>query len=183
MTTLVLILVAIILIAILYVRRVIRRLKRWKFDVGRTWAQVDSVMRQRQEEVPQLVELCQAQMRMERDLFDRILQARAMVAAALKQADVKLLGPRETQLKRQFAELRAQLANYPQVRMNADVVKQLGRLGALEAQLTKCREAFNAAVASSNAGIRKAPYSRLARFFGLTEFELLTVENGSPQRQ
>ena len=182
MTTLLVILLAIVLAAVLYARMVVRRLKRWKNNVARTWAQVDAVMRQRQEQVPQLVELIRPQMRMERDLFDRILQARAMVAAALKQADVKLLGPRETQLKRQFAELRAQLANYPQVRMNADVVKQLGRLGAVEAQLTKCRDAFNAAVASSNAGIRKRPYSQLARYFGLTEFELLTVEAASPQR-
>ena len=53
-----------------------------KNSVGRSWANIDVLLKQRHDELPKLVSTCEGYMQHERAVFDQLSQARNAVARA-----------------------------------------------------------------------------------------------------
>ena len=53
-----------------------------KNNIGRSWANVDVLLKQRHDEIPKLVKTCEAYMQHERAVFDRLAEARASLQSA-----------------------------------------------------------------------------------------------------
>ena len=53
-----------------------------KNNIGRSWANVDVLLKQRHDELPKLVRTCEAYMQHERAIFDKLSEARAALAGA-----------------------------------------------------------------------------------------------------
>jgi len=67
-------------------------LVRLKHGVGKAWANIDVLLRQRHEELPKLVEACKQYMQHERSTLERVIRARGAVADARAQGDIAALG-------------------------------------------------------------------------------------------
>ena len=67
-------------------------LVRLKHAVGKAWANIDVLLKQRHDELPKLVEACKQYMQHERATLERVIAARNAVASARERADVNALG-------------------------------------------------------------------------------------------
>ena len=74
-------------------------LVRLKHGVGKAWANIDVLLRQRHEELPKLVETCRQYMQHERNMLEQVISARNAVSSAREQGDVSALGQAETGLR------------------------------------------------------------------------------------
>ena len=71
-------------------------LVRLKHAVGKAWANIDVLLKQRHDELPKLVEACKQYMQHERATLERVIAARNAVASARERADVNALGKAES---------------------------------------------------------------------------------------
>ncbi|HBO9221933.1 TPA: LemA family protein, partial [Pseudomonas aeruginosa] len=74
-------------------------LVRLKHAVGKAWANIDVLLKQRHDELPKLVEACKQYMQHERATLERVIAARNAVASARERADVNALGKAESGLR------------------------------------------------------------------------------------
>ncbi len=86
-------------------------LVRLKHGVGKAWANIDVLLRQRHEELPKLVETCRQYMQHERNTLEQVISARNAVSSAREQGDVSALGQAETGLRAGLGRLFALAEN------------------------------------------------------------------------
>ena len=67
---------------ILYAVMIYNNLVRLKHNVSQAWSNIDVLMKQRHNELPKLVETCKQYMKYEKDVLEKVTEARASVARA-----------------------------------------------------------------------------------------------------
>ena len=148
-------------------------LVRLKHGVGKAWANIDVLLRQRHEELPKLVETCRQYMQHERNTLEQVISARNAVSSAREQGDVSALGQAETGLRAGLGRLFALAENYPELKANESFQHLHERISGLENGIADRRELYNAAVNINNVRIEQFPEVLLARLFGFKSAELL----------
>jgi LemA protein len=156
-----------------YVVRLYNGLVRLKHGVGKAWANIDVLLRQRHEELPKLVETCKQYMQYERATLERVIEARNAVASASEQHDMQALGRAESGLRAGLGQLFALAENYPQLKADESFRHLQQRISALENGIADRRELYNEAVNLNNVRIEQFPDVLLARLFGFTSATLL----------
>ena len=91
--------------AVAYAVGLYNGLVRLKHGVGKAWANIDVLLRQRHEELPKLVETCKQYMQYERATLERVIEARNAVASARERHDVQALGRAESGLRAGLGKL------------------------------------------------------------------------------
>lgn len=126
-------------------------------------ANIDSVLRQRHEEITKLVNACQAYMEHERDTFAELTRMRTGAETASgTQAKVQA----ENALTRQLGKLRMVWEAYPALRSSENFQQAQERMSTLETTLNDRREFFNASATEYNTFIRQFPPLVFAPLFG-----------------
>jgi len=148
-------------------------LVRLKHGVGKAWANIDVLLRQRHEELPKLVETCRQYMQHERSTLEQVVSARNAVSSAREQGDVGALGQAETGLRAGLGRLFALAENYPQLKADESFRHLQQRISGLESGIADRRELYNEAVNLNNVRIEQFPDVILARLFGFKEAALL----------
>src|SRR3990172_3046722 len=93
------ILLGILLAFFLYVVMIYNNLVRLKHNVSQAWANIDVLLKQRHDELPKLVETCKQYMAYEKDVLQKVTEARAAVSKAQASGNVAALGKAETQMR------------------------------------------------------------------------------------
>jgi len=148
-------------------------LVRLKHGVGKAWANIDVLLRQRNEELPKLVETCKQYMRYEQATLERVIAARNAVASASREHDMQALGRAESGLRAGLGQLFALAENYPQLKADERFRHLQQRISDLENGIADRRELYNEAVNLNNVRIEQFPDVLLARLFGFTAATLL----------
>src|ERR1700756_3028239 len=159
--------VAFLLVAVgvlAYVAILYNELVRLRNDNDRAWANIDVLLKQRHDEVPNLVETVKGYMQHEQQTLLAVTQARAasMNAASIKQkatADLMMAGA--------LRGLFAVAENYPQFKANENFLKLQTRISELEERIADRREFFNDDVNTYNTRIGQIPDVFVASFMGL----------------
>ncbi|KHO65807.1 LemA family protein [Pseudomonas flexibilis] len=159
--------------AVAYAVGLYNGLVRLKHGVGKAWANIDVLLRQRHEELPKLVETCKQYMQHERATLERVIAARNAVASARERHDVQALGQAESGLRAGLGQLFALAENYPQLKADESFRHLQQRISALESGIADRRELYNEAVNLNNVRIEQFPDVLLARFFGFAAATLL----------
>ncbi len=165
-----------LIVIILYVVMIYNNLVRLKHNVSQAWSNIDVLMKQRHDELPKLIETCKQYMKYEKDVLERVTQARAMVARARESGDVSALGAAETQLRLGLGNLFAVAENYPELRANEQFQHLQNRISQLEAQIADRREFYNDSVNANNIRIDQFPDTVVARVFNFGPRKLLEFE-------
>jgi len=170
--SLVVVLVVLFLLAA-YAVTLYNSLVRLKHGVGKAWANIDVLLRQRHEELPKLVETCRQYMQYEGAVLERVIQARGAVSSARETGDLAALGRAEGGLRSGLGQLFAVAENYPELRASESFRHLQGRITGLENGIADRRELYNEAVNLNNVRIEQFPEVILARMFGFSSAALL----------
>ena len=166
-------LLAVIVVAVIYVIMVFNGLVSLKNNVKKAWANIDVLLKQRHDELPKLIETCKQYMGYERETLEKVMQARAGVQQARESGDVAALGPAEGQLRSMIGKLYAVAEAYPQLKANESFQQLQSRITGLESAIADRREFYNDSVNLYNTGIQQFPGVLVARQFSFKAASLL----------
>jgi LemA protein len=166
----VLLVVAVGLLA--YVVALYNRLVFLKNQCDKSWGNIDVLLKQRHDEIPKLVAVCEGSAQFERTTLEKVIQARA---AAVGAAGVPDRARAEGELSAALNRLLAVAENYPDLKTTQMFSQLQGRISQLESEIADRREFYNDAVMNNNTTVESVPYNILAGFFGMRIKDLFTV--------
>jgi LemA protein len=159
---------------LIYLVIIYNELVRLRNDNDRAWANIDVLLKQRHDEIPNLVEAVKGYMQHEQQTLQALTQARAawLNAATIgqkAQADLLVTGA--------LRGLFAVAENYPQLRANENFLKLQNRISELEERIADRREFFNDDVNTYNTRIHQIPDVFLASFMNLQPRQMFKVSD------
>lgn len=157
-----------------YVVMIFNGLVALKNDVAKAWANIDILLKQRHDELPNLVEVCKGYMAHERDTLEKVTQARSQYQQAVS-VDQKAQADQSA-----VAALRGLFAvaeNYPQLKANENFLKLQNRITELENEIADRREFYNDSVNTLNIRVQQMPDTFIAAFMSLKPSPMFKVED------
>ena len=147
-------------------------LVRLRNENDRAWANIDVLLKQRHDEIPNLVETVKGYMQHEQQTLLAVTQARAdsMNASSVGQKAVA-----ELKIASALHSLFAVAENYPQLKANENFLKLQTRITELEERIADRREFFNDDVNTYNTRIGQIPDVFVASFMDLKRREMFKV--------
>ena len=140
------------------------------FANDQAFANIDSVLRQRHEEIPKLVNACQAYMEHERGVLEELTRLRTQADEA-HGVDQKVKA--ENAIARQLGRLRLVLEAYPDLKASQNFMQTQQRMSEIETKINDRREFFNASATEYNTYIRQFPPLLFAPVLGFGKRSLL----------
>jgi LemA protein len=147
-----------------------------KHNVGRAWANIDVLLKQRHDELPKLVETCKHYMKFEQETLERVMLARSQVHTARESQDMPALGQAEAALRLGLGRLFAVAEAYPDLKTNETFRHLQGRITQLESAIADRREFYNDSVNVNNVRIEQFPDNIVAEMFAFQPFHLLDFQ-------
>ena len=132
-----------------------------KNNVSRAWSNIDVLLKQRYDELPKLVKVCERYMNHERETLEKVTQARSMISGA---NTPEKQGEAENFLSGALKSLFAVVESYPDLKADATFAQLQARITTLENEIADRREYYNDSVNIHNIGIEKLPDVFVARF-------------------
>jgi LemA protein len=144
-----------------------------KNNVEKAWANIDVLLKQRNDELPKLIDTCKAYMAHEAQTLEKVIQARMGVDAARQTHDITGLSKAESGLQASLGGLFAVAENYPDLKADQTFLNLQSRITGLENQIADRREFYNDSVAINNVRIKQFPDLIVAGVFNFERAELL----------
>ena len=107
---------AVAVFAVLYLILMYNGLVNLKHNVAKHRANIDVLLKQRNDELPKLVETCKQYMEFEQETLEKVIRARSQVASAQAGNDMKALGQAESGLRSSLGQLFALAEGYPELK-------------------------------------------------------------------
>ncbi len=162
-----------LVLAVLYVVGIYNRLVALKHAVDKAWSNIDVLLKQRHDELPKLVEVCQQYKQFEQQTLQQVIAARSQVQTARQEQDIGALGRAETALRNGLGQIFAVAEAYPELRSNDNFMQLQSRISQLENAIADRREFYNEAVNLNNVGIEQFPNNLVASRFAFAAKPLL----------
>ena len=83
---------AVLVAVLVYFVMVYNNLVSIKNNVGKAWANIDVLLKQRHDELPKLIDTCRQYMKYEQETLEKVISARSRVASARESQDIAALG-------------------------------------------------------------------------------------------
>jgi len=144
-----------------------------KNQIGRSWANIDVLLKQRHDELPKLVSVCEGYMQHERQVFDKLSEARG---ALVRARSVGERAQAEQQLTAALGQFFAVAEAYPDLKANVGFLQLQSRISDLENQIADRREYYNETVTTFNTRIQQIPDMYVAGWQSLQPAELFKVD-------
>jgi LemA protein len=173
MVVVLLLFLALLVVAAVYIVRVYNGLVALRENVRKAWSNIDVLLTQRHDELPKLVETCKRYMAYEQETLERVMHARSAVFAAQGKGDVAAVGAAEQQLREGLGRLFAVAENYPDLKADQGFGHLRTRISELEEAIADRRELYNEAVNLNNIRIQTFPDLVVARMFDFKQSALL----------
>lgn len=149
-------------------------------QLERAWANIDVILKQRYDEIPQLVQVIEQFASYEAGIIEKLVEARTRYGSANNISD-KIEASKEMSIA-----IRGVLAigeNYPELKASENFLQLQGRVTALENQISDRRETYNETVANFNTRIDQFPDVIAARILNYNRqvmFQVLETEKSVP---
>jgi LemA protein len=158
----------------IYVVILYNALVRLRNDNDRAWANINVLLKQRHDEIPNLVETVKGYMQHEQETLVAVTQARA---ASMNAASVRQKAQADLMMTGALRGLFAVAENYPQLRANENFLKLQNRISELEERIADRREFFNDDVNTYNTRIGQIPEVFVASFMNLKPRDMFKVSD------
>jgi len=149
-------------------------LVRLRNENDRAWANIDVLLKQRHDEIPNLVETVKGYMQHEQQTLLAVTQARS---ASMSASGIPQKAVAELQVTSALRGLFAVAENYPQLKANENFLKLQNRITELEDRIADRREFFNDDVNTYNTRIGQIPDVFVASFMALKPREMFKVSD------
>jgi LemA protein len=167
------IVLGIVVVLALAVIWIYNRLVTLRTRVDNGWSQIDVQLRRRADLIPNLVETVKGYAAHERELFERVTEARARSLGATGVADQ---ADAENQVSAGLRQLLAVVENYPDLKANQNFLALQEELIGTESKIAYARQFYNDQVMRLNTLIQSFPSSIVARPFGFQERPFFEIE-------
>lgn len=138
-------------------------------NIDKAWANIDVLLKQRYDELPKLIKVCEGYMKHERETLEKITAART---ACLGAKTVGEASQAEGELAKGLKTLFAVAENYPDLKANQNFLQLQSRISYLEGQIADRREFYNDSVNNYNIRISQIPDMFVANMLNMKAKEL-----------
>lgn len=170
-TTIILLVVALLAVWVIVV---FNGLVRSRFRVQEAWSDIEVQLKRRYDLIPNLVETVKGYMTHEKDVFEKVTQARAQSLSAKGHAEK---GVAEGELSSTLKTLFAVSENYPELKANTNFMELQRELSDTENKIQAARRFYNGNVMDYNTKIHVFPSNVIAGMFRFAKEEFFQLDN------
>lgn len=143
-----------------------------KFNVEKAFANIDVILKQRADEIPNLIKVLKESMRYEESVLEKLTQLRtSFLNTKSNDEKITLSNDIANTLKNVFSVSE----NYPDLKANQNFLLLQTRVSQLEDAISDRREYFNESINMYNIGINEFPGFILAKILFYKEKPLLAI--------
>ena len=164
-----LIIIALIVVIGVWIIGIYNSLVGMRNRVGNGWSQIDVLLKQRADLIPNLVETVKGYAGHESAVFTQVTQAREQRAAA------------EQQLSNAMVNLRATAEAYPDLKANQNFMDLQDQLRQIEDKIAYARQFYNDVVLKYNNRIMQVPTNIIAGMFHFVPAQYFAADEQSRQ--
>ncbi len=167
------VLVLILVALVIYVITIYNGFVALKNNIERNWSNIDVLLKQRYDELPKLIKVCEGYMQHEQKTLEAVIKARSMAGQA-RTDEQKMQA--QNMLTDTLKSLFMVVEKYPDLKADKSF-QQLGyRITELEDQIADRREFLNESVNIYNIRIDQFPDVLVARLFNFNRRELWQID-------
>ena len=178
-----LIVIAVIVVIGVWIISMYNSLVGMRNRVGNGWSQIDVLLKQRADLIPNLVETVKGYAGHESSVFTQVTQARAgvMAAASDPNATLEQRAAAEQQLSNAMVNLRATAEAYPDLKANQNFMNLQDQLRQIEDKIAYARQFYNDVVLKYNNRIMQVPTNIIAGMFHFVPAQYFAADEQSRQ--
>lgn len=165
MTALIIVFILIIILALVFAGYY-NRLIALRNRIDNAWSQIDVQLKRRYDLIPNLVETVKGYATHEREVFEKVTEARSRAIAA---GSVDEQSRAENQLTQTLRSLFAVAENYPELKANQNFLLLQEELSGTESKIAFARQFYNDTVYRYNTSIQSFPGNVVAGIFAFRE--------------
>ncbi len=158
---------------ILYVIMIYNGLVALKNNINQDWSNIDVLLKQRFDELPKLIKVCEGYMQHEQKTLEAVIKARSMVGSARNENQRM---DAQNALTDTLKSLFMVVERYPELKADAGFRQLSNRITEIEDQIADRRELFNASVTIYNTRIEQFPDVIIARLFNFSQRSLWSID-------
>jgi LemA protein len=147
-----------------------------RHNVERAWSDIAVLIRQRQEELGNLIVVCRAHADFESGVLERVTHARAQVSQALMRGDPKTLAHGEHTLRQDLDRMIVLGEAHPKLHAQESFVYLSRRISELESSIADRRAFYNETVEVNNDAIQSFPEILIANTFRFRAAQFLATD-------
>jgi len=144
-----------------------------KNNAKKSWSNIDVLLKQRNSELPKLIDTCKQHMQFEQETLVRVIAARKNAEAALHSGDISALGNAEHNLENCLMNLFSVAEDYPELKASDAFLRLQSRITSLEDSISDRREFYNESAAIMNTRREMFPDNIVANVFNFETFQLM----------
>jgi LemA protein len=164
---------AVLVVIVFYFVLVYNSLISIRNNVSKSWANIEVLLKQRNEELPKLVDTCKHYMKHEQETLEKVSKARAQAERAREIGDVASLDAAENVIRAGLGNIFAVAEAYPELKADRDFAHLQSRITGLENAIADRREFYNDSVYINNVRIQQFPQVIVARLAGFNVLQML----------
>ncbi|MFH1737729.1 MAG: LemA family protein [bacterium] len=166
---------AILLFLLIWVIGMFNSLVRLKNMCNESWSDIDTELKRRYNLIPNLVETVKGYATHEKEVLERVIQARNTAVASTGSPKAQALD--ENFLIGTLRRLFALVENYPDLKANQNFLHLQEELAHTEDRIQRARRFYNANVRDLNNRVGVFPSNIIAGIFGFEEREFFEIED------
>jgi len=148
---------------------------RLKNEIDKAWSNVDVLLKQRFDELPKLVKVCEGYMKHERQTLEAVIKARSLIDNARTQGEML---EANNLISDALRSLLAVVEKYPDLKADISFRQLQNRISEIEDQIADRRELFNETVNLYNIRIAQFPDVMIAKVFNYMPRDLWEIKPG-----
>ena len=172
-TAILITLVLVLLVAVGYVIVVYNGLVQLRNNIERDWSNIDVLLKQRYDELPKLIKVCEGYMQHEKRTLEAVIAARSRIGSARTEGEQLQA---QNALTETLRSLFMVVERYPELKADKAFRQLQGRISELEEMIADRREFFNEAVNTYNIRIEQFPDLLVARPLNFTSRTLWRID-------
>ncbi|MFN2613548.1 MAG: LemA family protein [Actinomycetota bacterium] len=167
------IVVALVVILLFAFGGTYNRLVSLRNRVDNAWSQIDVQLKRRYDLIPNLVNTVKGYAAHEREIFEKIAEARSVAIAA---KSVPQQAQAENQITQALRQLFAVVENYPDLKANQNFLALQEELSGTEGRIAFARQFYNDSVMTYNNSVQQFPSRIIANMFGFKQREFFHTD-------
>ena len=149
-----------------------------KENIKKSWSNIDVILKQRHDELPKLISVCESYTEFEKGILDRLMKAREKY---FKASGVTKKSEASNEVTAALQGIFALAENYPDLKANKNFMQLQDRISHLEETLADRRELYNDSVNNYNIRIKQIPDVLVAGMLSYRDEEMFKVSEKERQ--
>ena len=149
-----------------------------KENIKKSWSNIDVILKQRHDELPKLISVCESYTEFEKGILDRLMKAREKY---FKASGVTKKSEASNEVTAALQGIFALAENYPDLKANKNFMQLQDRISHLEETLADRREFYNDSVNNYNIRIKQIPDVLVAGMLSYNDEEMFKVSEKERQ--